>query len=248
MAAGAGSERGIGPAFRTPSSSTSPLAPSHSANLRRQSSSSITSIMEEHDGPRDERCGWCPRWMSHPLPLGIQLVCLAAIAPFLLSSVARDDSSSELANLNLFSDAMKLVFWCLQNPGTILLRLCKELRIERFVVTALMTWIIANVNARFRSASKLAESYENHVSLQVNFITKDPSTGCSELDWVTMREEPIKNKMFDMLAKARKQRPALPETCSTLCPLSLRGLASSSKADQMVWQMLKGYALNLSTI
>ena len=118
MAAGAGSERGIGPAFRTPSSSTSPLAPSHSANLAPVG---LLSKLNNGrlDGPRDERRGWCPRWMSHPLPLGIQLVCLAAVAPFLLSAVARDDSSSELANLNLFSIVMKLVFWCLQNPNNL---------------------------------------------------------------------------------------------------------------------------------
>ena len=229
----------------------------------RRRSSSVSSVHshaqpmntpeEEEDdggdgGGRGNACGSsCCRWLLPPSALSVQSVCLAALAALvalLLRILSQDNPLDEMRDL--CSEALALSLWCGQNPQLVMLRLFKELRIERFVSTAVMTWIIANVNACFRSRSKiLAESYEQRVSLQVNFITRDPQTGCFELDWVTMSEEPIAvNKVFrDMLAKARTRPPALPETCPTLCPLGVRGLAAHNKsADQMMWQMLKGYA------
>lgn len=240
---------GIGPAFRAPSSdegrhvgknhaSSDESKCSASTRLRSDSAGAtpprLYGMEEEHSqGCYGRICGF----LSQPHNI------FAVIPVALISYILMQDSPlGEVTRLGVV--AKNYTAFVVQNPGSVFIQLLRELRLDRFVYTALVSWVITNITTRSMSAGELSRQYEERVSLQVNFITKDPRTGRFELDWVTVSEEPlVGSKVFrDMLARARKRPPAFPDDCPTLCPLNVRGLLPNKTADLLMWQMLKGYA------
>ncbi len=163
-------------------------------------------------------------------------VCLAVLAA---AAIARPESAARLAGW-----CAAALRWCADHPEKVLYRLYRELRLERLLVTAAMTYFTTKLASRFTSEGQIMREYEQRVSLQVNFITQDASTGTLEMDWVVVSEEPLpaSTQFRNMLSRARKRRPALPDELPTLCPLNVRGLLPGKLSDQMMWNTLKSYA------
>ena len=134
--------------------------------------------------------------------------------------------------------------WLYLHPEEVLLRFFSQLRLERLLVTAAMTWFTTYLATHWTSEASILSEFANRISLRVNFLTQDSTTGLFELDWVTVSEEaPVLSTTFrNVLSKARKRAPALAEKCPLLCPLSMRGLLPGDLSDLMMWNTLSSYA------
>lgn len=137
-----------------------------------------------------------------------------------------------------------LIYTWYEHPEKFVYRVLNQIRLERLVVTAAMTWFTTYLATSYTSEAQVLSDYENRISLQVNFLTQNDTTGTFELDWVTVSEEPLPpNKVFrTLLAKARKRPPALSKDCRLLCPLNLRGLLPGDLSDEILWSYFSSYA------
>ena len=144
----------------------------------------------------------------------------------------------------LYTKSTSTFTWFIQHPDEFLYRTFSNLRIERLLVTAAMTWMTTKLATYYNTEAHVLSEYANRISLQVNFLTQNSTSGMFELDWVTVSEEaPPVNKAFrNVLKLARKRKPALMETCPLLCPLSMRGLLPGGLSDLIVWNTLSSYA------
>lgn len=162
-----------------------------------------------------------------------------ALALFLAYVWLRPDTFAYLS-----THAHDVLVWVCHHPEDLLYRIFDQLKIERLLVTASITWLTTYLATHFTSESHVLSQFANRVSIQINFLTKNPITNVLELDWVTTSEEALPHHTLfsKILAKARKQPPALPNTCELLCPLNLRGLLPGDLPDEMLYSFIANYA------
>jgi hypothetical protein len=135
------------------------------------------------------------------------------------------------------------LIWLYSHPEEVFFRIFDQLKLERLIVTASITWLTTYLTTHYTTEARVLSLYANRVSIQVNFLTKNPLTDILELDWVTVSEEslPFNQLLSNLLAKSRERPPALPNDCKLLCPLNVRGLLPGHLSDMMVYSWLSNY-------